>query len=348
MLKFGEKYAYKTMIHLRLPQQATHRLPFYLAMEEWAAHTLPADDYFFCWRVQPTVICGRNQDMQAEVNMDYCRSHGIDVVRRRSGGGCVYADMDNWMFSYICPGNEVQATFARYTTAIAAMLQSLGIDARATGRNDIVANGRKVSGNAFYHLPDRCIVHGTMLFDLDTQTMSNVLTPSKLKLASKAVASVPARVTGLRALGLEMTHEQFERYTIDYICTSERLLTDADVAQIEAIEQSYYQPEFLTRGGKDGTPTTAATFIRRAAIEGVGEIEAVVTADDLHRIAGIELNGDFFLLADPGATLYPALKGVKTNAADLAAACEAAHPELTIANLGSSQLAELLTDIIPT
>lgn len=336
------------MIHLRLPQHTPRRLPFYLAMEEWAARTLPASDYFFCWRVQPTVICGRNQDMQAEVNMDYCRSHGIDVVRRRSGGGCVYADMDNWMFSYICPGNEIQATFAHYTTSIAAMLQTLGIDARATGRNDIMAGGRKISGNAFYHLPDRCIVHGTMLFDLDATTMSRVLTPSKLKLTSKAVASVPARVTGLRALGLEMSHDEFERYTIGYLCDSEYLLTPDDIAAIEAIEQSYYKPEFLSRGGKDGTPASTDTYSRRISIEGVGEIEATVTADASRNISSLELSGDFFLLSDPGATLYPAFKGVSSDASSIMAVCESIAPQRTIANLSSSQLAELLTDIIPT
>lgn len=336
------------MIHLRLPQQAPRRLPFYLAMEEWAAHTLPAADYFFCWRVQPTVICGRNQDMQAEVNMDWCRSHGIDVVRRRSGGGCVYADMDNWMFSYICPGNEVHATFARYTTAIAAMLQSLGIDARATGRNDIVAGGRKISGNAFYHLPDRCIVHGTMLFDLDAATMSRALTPSKLKLTSKAVASVPARVTGLRALGLDMSHCEFERYTIAHLCDSEHNLSAADISAIEAIEQNYYRPDFLTRGGKDGNNTSSRAYTRRAIIDGVGEIEVSVTADASGRIASLELSGDYFLLDDPGKTIYPALRGSTTEGASIAAACVAADPRRSIANLGPEQLAELLTDIIPT
>ena len=96
------------MKHLSLPDAALwRRLPFYLAAEEWAARVLPPDDYFFAWRVAPTVICGRNQDMAAEVDLDYCRTHGIDVVRRRSGGGCVYADRNNWMFSYITPSDEV-------------------------------------------------------------------------------------------------------------------------------------------------------------------------------------------------------------------------------------------------
>ncbi len=141
------------MIHLRLPFDEVRPLPFYLAMEEWAARTLPVGRYFFCWRVESTVICGRNQDIAAEVNLDYCRNNGIPVVRRRSGGGAVFADMQNYMFSYIAPGDAIQSTFSAYTTMIADMLCRLGIDAQANGRNDIVAGGRKISGNAFYHLP---------------------------------------------------------------------------------------------------------------------------------------------------------------------------------------------------
>lgn len=145
-------------------------------MEEWAARSLPAAEYFFSWRVEPTVICGRNQEIDKEVDLDYCRREGIDVVRRRSGGGCVFADMDNFMFSYICPGDEITVTFARYTTMIADALCKLGLDARATGRNDIVIGERKVSGNAFYHLPGRCIAHGTMLYDFNPAMMSRAIT----------------------------------------------------------------------------------------------------------------------------------------------------------------------------
>lgn len=146
-------------------------------MEEWIARHLSPDDYFFIWRVKPTVICGRNQDIEKEVNLPYCRTHGIDVVRRRSGGGCVYADMNNWMFSFITPDEVVSTTFGRYTTLIAGMLRSLGFDASATGRNDIYIYNRKVSGNAFYHMPGRSIVHGTMLYDIDVERMTNAITP---------------------------------------------------------------------------------------------------------------------------------------------------------------------------
>ena len=153
------------MKHPVLPADEVRPLPFYLAMEEWIARNLPPDDYFFAWRVNPTVICGRNQDIEKEVNLEYCRKNGISVVRRRSGGGCVYADMNNWMFSYITPSSEVSSTFARYTSMVADMLNSLGLETSATGRNDILVNKKKIAGNAFYHMADRAIVHGTMLYE---------------------------------------------------------------------------------------------------------------------------------------------------------------------------------------
>ena len=149
MIKFGGTTLKRTMKHLALPPMAMRRLPFYLAMEEWAALTLPPDDYFFAWRVAPTVICGRHQDIEREVDLAYCSREGIDVVRRKSGGGAVYADMDNFMFSYITPGDEMSSVFSRYTSMIASMLASLGIEAKPTGRNDIFIGTSKVAGNAF-------------------------------------------------------------------------------------------------------------------------------------------------------------------------------------------------------
>ena len=141
------------MKYLSLPDpHATRILPFYLAMEEYAARIIGEDDIFFMWQVEPTVIFGRNQLIESEVNVDYCREHGIAFYRRRSGGGCVYADRDNIMFSYITRSDEVQTTFSAYTTAVAAMLRGLGLNATASDRNDVLIDGRKVSGNAFYHL----------------------------------------------------------------------------------------------------------------------------------------------------------------------------------------------------
>ena len=144
------------MKYLQLPYDEVRRLTFYLAMEEHAAQLLKdnksIDELFFTWRVRPTVIFGRNQLIDSEVNVAYCKEHGIEYYRRKSGGGCVYADMDNLMFSYITRSDDVTTTFARYTHAIVAMLKDLGLDASDNSRNDVMVEGKKVSGNAFYHL----------------------------------------------------------------------------------------------------------------------------------------------------------------------------------------------------
>ena len=244
------------MKHVILPTcaaSALRRLPFYLAMEEWVAGALPEDEYFFTWRVAPTVIYGHNQDVAAEVDMDYCRSHGIGFYRRKSGGGCVYADMDNIMLSYICPCADVEPTFARYTAMVADALRSMGLDAVPSGRNDVEISGRKVSGGAFYRMSGRSIAHSTMLFDTDMKHMVRAITPSKAKLESHKVKSVEARITTIKPMLPEMTIEEFNDRLIAFVSDSEILLSETQVAEIEKLEQNYYRPEWL---GYDPKQTT--------------------------------------------------------------------------------------------
>lgn len=244
------------MKHVILPKSAAsarRRLPFYLAMEEWVAGALPEGEYFFTWRVAPTVIYGHCQDVAAEVDMAYCRSHGIEFYRRKSGGGCVYADMDNIMLSYICPGADVEPTFARYTAMVAGALRGMGLDAVPSGRNDVEIGGRKVSGGAFYRMADRSIAHSTMLFDTDMEHMLRAITPSKAKLESHKVKSVEARITTISPMLPGMTIEEFNRRLIASVTDSEIVLSEAQVAEIENLEQFYYRPEWL---GYDPKSTT--------------------------------------------------------------------------------------------
>lgn len=228
------------MIRVILPENKTRRLAFFLALEEWVAAKLPAGEYFFTWNVAPTVIIGRNQDMEAEVNVAYCREHDIDIVRRRSGGGCVYADRDNIMMSYICPGTDVEEIFARYTAMVAAQLQHMGIDAVPSGRNDITIGDRKISGNAFYQLKDRSIVHGTMLYDTNIEHMLNAITPSRAKLESHKVKSVEARITTIHKLRPELTFDKFHGDLTAGLETERYNLSESEVGEVEALEQRYY------------------------------------------------------------------------------------------------------------
>ena len=139
------------MTYVELPDDRRRRLSFYLAMEEYVARKMDSHDWFFMWRVPPTVIFGRNQVVENEVNIEYCRRLGIEMYRRKSGGGCVYSDMNNVMFSYVTADGNVNMTFNRYMNTICLMLMRMGVDATSSGRNDILIDGRKVSGNAFYH-----------------------------------------------------------------------------------------------------------------------------------------------------------------------------------------------------
>ena len=279
------------MKYIMLPSdEATRKLSFYLAMEEYVARHVVEPDCFFIWQVDPSVIFGRNQLMEAEVNLDYCRKHHIAVYRRKSGGGCVYADRKNLMFSYITSEENVNFTFNRYIMMVVHMLQRLGVDARASGRNDVLVGDRKVSGNAFYKLPGRSIVHGTMLYDTDMVNMVGAITPSDAKLLSKGVASVYQRIALLKDY-IMLSLEEFMSFVRQTLCNGELVLTTNQVKDIELMEQEYLSDEFIY--GKN----PRYTLIKRRRIEHVGELEARIEVKN-GIIKSVNLMGDYFLVGD--------------------------------------------------
>ena len=325
------------MKYLSLPDNSTRILPFYLAMEEFAARIIGEDDIFFMWQVEPTVIFGRNQLIDSEVNVEYCREHGIAFYRRRSGGGCVYADRDNIMFSYITRSDEVQTTFSTYTSAVASMLRGLGLDASASDRNDVLIGSRKVSGNAFYHIPGRSIVHGTMLYDTNMEHMLNAITPSREKLTSKGVESVRSHITTLSE-HLTMDIESFKRYVRETMCDGEIMLTADDVAEIEHITQSYLEPSFLW----GNNPRSEVT--RGGRIEGVGSL--VMNIELQHdMIHDLHLTGDFLPVCDDARSkLLEHLRGARLTAEALTTALADCDVSQWILNLTNEQLITLLTN----
>ena len=239
------------MIRLTLEHDTPRRASFYLAMERWvAANLLAGEDYIFTWVIAPTVVVGRNQDLDSEVNIECCRRLGIDICRRHSGGGAIYADTHNIMVSYIADARDtsVPEAFARYTDDICARLHSLGIDAVGSGRNDVCVDSRKVSGGAFYDLGDRYVAHSTMLWDTDTDTMRRVLTPPAEKLQRHGVASVASRVAGLRTLYPDLAFDHL-RAALDAPGPGGkvRIISDDEADQIEQIRQRLYTDEWTFR-----------------------------------------------------------------------------------------------------
>ena len=232
------------MRYVVLEDKSVRRLSFYLAMEEYIARHLEADDYFFMWQVEPSVIFGRNQVAENEVNFEYCRQNGIQVYRRKSGGGCVYADQDNLMMSFVTPEENVGLTFNRFINMLLLVLRKLGVEATGTTHNDVMIGGRKVSGTAFYHLPGRSIVHSTMLYDTNMEHMLNAITPGPEKLEAKGIKSVRQRITLLKDY-MSLPLDEFKIFVRTTLCDGERVLTAEEVKGIEALEQAYLDKDFV-------------------------------------------------------------------------------------------------------
>ena len=171
----------------------------YLQIEQELVKTVQ-EPTLFTWIVKPTVIYGRHQSAEVEVNEEYCREHNIKIVQRKSGGGCVYADEGNLMISYISPSVHSEQVFAEYLEFLRSALSAKGLPAVTTSHNDILVDGKKVSGCACYTAPTGTIVHGTLLFDVNVDAMIKAITPTSAKLAKHGVASVRQRVVNLKEL----------------------------------------------------------------------------------------------------------------------------------------------------
>ena len=294
------------MVYIALPDDKVRRLSFYLAMEEYVARHVNALDCFFMWQVEPSVIFGRNQLIENEVNLDFCRKHHIQTYRRKSGGGCVYADMNNVMFSYITSEEQVGFTFNRYINMVVLMLQKLGVDASPSGRNDVMIGKRKVSGNAFYKIPGHSIVHGTMLYDTDMLNMAGAITPPDTKLMSKGVKSIHQRVDFLKNY-INLSLPEFKDFVHQHLCEEDYMLSEEDIRQIELLEQEYLSDEFIY--GKN----PRYTLIKKHRIENVGEFEARIEVKN-GIIRNVNLMGDYFLVGDLDKGLLDKLKGVPLEA----------------------------------
>ncbi|MBQ2766626.1 MAG: lipoate--protein ligase [Clostridia bacterium] len=171
-----------------------------LAIEEYLlTHT--DDDVFMLWQNRPTVVIGKNQNAYVEVNLAYAEEAGITVSRRITGGGAVYHDLGNVNYTFITSVDRARALdYAYFTRPIIDALADLGLVCQLSGRNDLLCEGRKFSGNAQYCSGGRILHHGTLLFDSDTEIMQRVLKINREKLEYHAVKSHQSRVVNLRTL----------------------------------------------------------------------------------------------------------------------------------------------------
>ena len=277
------------MKYVNYPKEEIRRLSYYLATEEFLARNYPTDEYFFMWQVKPTVIFGRNQLIENEVNLKYVKENNIKFYRRKSGGGCVYADFSNIMFSFITPTFNKDFVFSTYLNRVADILKKLGLNAYVSGRNDILIDGLKVSGNAFYQVNSKSIVHGTMLYNTDLSAMVKAITPDNEKLISKGIDSVRKRVTNVKD-HLDITIEYFKDFIKKNIADEEITLTEADLSEISKIEETYLKDEFIY--GKNPNYTVKK---KKKTEAGIIEISLELKNNIVKRM---NMLGDYFLIGD--------------------------------------------------
>lgn len=212
---------------------------FNIAAEEYILENFE-EDVFLLYINNPSIIIGRYQNTISQLNLDFIRQHGIKVVRRLSGGGAVFHDKGNLNFCFICNKQENDVSgFERYTQPVISYLKTLGVNASLQGRNDLVIDGRKFSGNARLATDTKVLQHGTILYSSHMRDLSNALKTDPLKFKDKAVKSIRSRVTNVcEHLGQQLSVKEFENglishITSHYVNTARYEYTEDDLLAID-------------------------------------------------------------------------------------------------------------------
>jgi len=275
------------MILIRHQNEGNLKPYFYFALEEYVLKNLLKDDetYFFTWEIHGVVI-GKNQVIENEVNLGYLKDHQIDVYRRPTGGGCVYADHRNTMFSIVTKKSNREFTFKTYLSKIIDSMKLLNIQIEFSGRNDLLFEGKKISGNAFLQNKYGMLMHGTFLYDCDLETMVRAITPSDEKLVSKGIDSLRSRVTNLKPYLNGLTQEQLIKHFENTLTNQTYVLSPDEVAEIEEMAKKYQTKEWIY---KKQPPYTK--ILKKRISGGLFEIKLDLEEGIIRHLA---IQGDFF------------------------------------------------------
>ncbi|MBY6950562.1 lipoate--protein ligase [Clostridium botulinum] len=243
--------------------------PFFnLALEEYLLKNVDIrEDYFILWQNEPTIVIGKHQNTLKEINMNFVKDNNINVVRRNSGGGAVYHDLGNINFTFITKYDEKHLLdFKTFTNPVVYSLGKLNVKAELSGRNDILIDGRKISGNSQHIYKDRFLHHGTLLFNSELENLVKALNVDNDKILSKGIESIKSRVTNIKEhVKEDIFMEKFKEILIENIfmwnksSLKEYNLTNDHINDIEKLmEEKYmtwqwnygYSPEFNYRNSK--------------------------------------------------------------------------------------------------
>lgn len=315
-----------------------------IALEEYAfKHLLDEDQIFLLWINKPSIIVGRHQNTIEEINRDYVREHGIEVVRRISGGGTVYHDLNNLNYTIISKENEDKAfDFKSFSTPVIKTLEKLGVKAEFTGRNDLEIDGKKFCGNAQAYINGRIMHHGCLLFDVDLSVLAKALKVSKDKFESKGVKSVRARVTNIiDELPEKISVEDFRDLLLDYMKQeypdmTEYVLTEEDLAAIQELKEH----KFATWDWNYGK--SPDYNVRRATKFTSGKVEIFANVVE-SKIQDIKIYGDFFGIEDVAA-VEDALRGVRYEREDVLETLQSLNLARYFAGISTEEIAEAVVE----
>lgn len=265
---------------------------FNLAAEEYLVKNC-SEEVFMLWRNEKTIVVGRNQNTLAEINQDYIENEGIRVVRRMSGGGAVYHDLGNVNFTFILNSDKDFGNYEKFTAPVISFLQTLGVDAVLSGRNDLLIGDKKISGNAQYMYKNRILHHGTLLFSTEGNHLGEALRVSEEKIRSKGIQSVRSRVTNIAShLKVPLSVTEFMNGLRQYMllhmpdCQAYDLSRDSEAIR-RLREEKYatwewnfgYSPKY--------------SFHRKARFS-FGEVEVSMEINNKSLIESVLIFGDFF------------------------------------------------------
>ena len=257
--------------------------PWYnLSFDEYCLERYPSDDrFFYLWRNRPSVIVGLNQNVYTEVNLAYLDAHGICLARRSTGGGAVYHDLQNLNYTLVGRGVSPEP--------VVEALRRLGVPAELSGRNDIFVEGRKVSGYARRVWRDRELIHGTLMYDVDMDTLTHALDVPGSKLAVKGVASVRSRVANLKEYLPEFASLDELQAALQEILAdgdAELPFGEEDRAAVQALRDGKYATWAWNYG-----QSRTASLVRRAALP-CGTVEVHLDVDR-GVLTAVQFSGDF-------------------------------------------------------
>ena len=322
----------------------SHNPAYNVALEAYAFRELLAEDeLFILWINEPTIVIGKHQNAIEEINKAYTDEHGIHVVRRLSGGGAVYHDLNNLNYTIISNKSQEGAfDFKTFSQPVIETLADLGVTATFTGRNDLEIDGKKFCGNAQAYYKGRMMHHGCLLFDVDMTVLGNALQVSKDKIESKGVKSVRARVTNiLDELPEKMTVEAFSNQLLNkmkesYPDMTEYVFSDDELKNIQALADQQF-------GTWDWTYGKAPEYtIKRSVRYPAGKITTYANVEK-SVIKGMKLYGDFFGIKDV-ADIEQALIGLRYEYPDVLAKLQTIDTTQYFTNITPQEIAKAIME----